>query len=136
MVFPANPLESVLARLRAGSASADDLLTALANNPLWVPLPAGTDPQGTTQLPVMLLDNAPYVAVYTSHEQYLRGAGEQTHMVLDGKELAAVMADELGLAVNLGAECGLPVRPGGVHTLRGGSRTVKQGSGVRLGQPA
>jgi hypothetical protein len=63
MPFPANPLEATLAGVRNGTASADQLLEALGANPLWVPLPAGADPQGDTQLPIMVLDGRPYVAV-------------------------------------------------------------------------
>jgi hypothetical protein len=116
--------------------SADQLLQAVAANTLWVPLPGGADPQGNTQLPVMVLDGEPYVAVYTSAEQYARGAGAQAHMELTGSELAGLMADELGLAINPGAELGLPVRPDGVRTLRGGRKTVPAGARLRLGAPA
>jgi hypothetical protein len=136
MPFPANPLEATLAGVRDGTASADQLLEALGANPLWVPLPAGADPQGHTQLPIMVLDGRPYVAVYTSAEQYARGAGAQAHMELDGKELAGLMADELGLAVNPGAELGLPIRADGIRVLRGGQRKVPAGGRLRLGAPA
>lgn len=136
MSFPANPLEATLAGVRAGTSSAQQLLAALGTNPLWVPLPAGADPQGHTQLPVIVLDDRPYVAVYTSAEQYARGAGAQAHMELAGKDLAALMAEELGLAVNPGAELGLPVNADGVRVLRGGQRTVPAGGRLRLGVPA
>jgi hypothetical protein len=136
MPFPANPLETALAGLRAGTVSADQLLEALGSNPLWVPLPAGADPRGEAQLPVMVLDGRPYVAAYTSAEQYARGAGAQAHMELAGKQLAGLMADELGLAVNPGAELGLPVHTDGVRTIRGGRRDVPAGSRMRLGAPA
>jgi len=136
MPFPANPLETALAGLRAGTVSADQLLEALESNPLWVPLPAGPDPQGTIRLPVILLDGQPYVAAYTSAEQYARGAGVQAHMELAGKQLAGLMADELGLAVNPDAELGLPVHSDGVRTIRGGQRKVPAGARLRLGAPA
>lgn len=124
-----NPLEGVLAGLRAGTATPDQLLEALAGNTLWVPLPGGLGSDGQARLPVMVLDGSPYVAAYTSAEQYARGAGTQPHMELTGKELAALMADELGLAVNPGADLGLPVRADGVRVIRGEHRTV------RLGEP-
>jgi SseB protein C-terminal domain/SseB protein N-terminal domain len=135
MAFPDNQLEAVLADLRAGTGSADQLLRALADNELWVPLPGGAS-NGQAQLPVMVLDGAPYVAVYTSQSQYARGAGEQTHMVLRGRELAGMMAEDLGLAVNPGGEVGLPVRPEGVRSMREGRRTVRAGERLRLGEPA
>jgi hypothetical protein len=138
MAFPSNALESALAGLRAGTGSPDGLLQALAENELWVPLPAGA-PEGdqSAQLPIMVLDDGqPYVAVYSSAEQFGRGAGDQAHMVLRGRELAAMMAESLGVAVNAGAEAGLPVRAEGVAALRGGRRTAPAGQRVRLGHPA
>ncbi|MCO8277509.1 enhanced serine sensitivity protein SseB [Actinoplanes sp. TRM 88003] len=135
-MFPANPLEEALAGARAGRLAPEQLLQAIAANPLWVPLPAGSGPEGQTQLPVMVLEGRPYVAAYTSAEQYARGAGDQAHMELPGRQLAGLMADELGLAVNPGAELGLPVRADGVRTIRGGVTTVRAGARLRLGQPA
>lgn len=134
-MFPANPLEEALAGTRAGRVSADQLLAALAAHPLWVPLPGGAGPDGQARLPVMVLDGRPFVAAYTSGEQYARGAGDQAHMELTGRQLAALMAGELGLAVNPGAELGLPVTADGVRTIRG-DRTVPAGARLRLGQPA
>jgi SseB protein C-terminal domain/SseB protein N-terminal domain len=136
MPFPANPLEVALAGVRAGTTSADELLDALGANPLWVPLPSGVDAQGQAELPVMILDSRPHVAVYTSAEQYSRGAGGQAHMEMTGRQLADLMADELGLAVNPGAELGLPVNQDGVRVLRGGRKRVAAGTRVRLGDPA
>jgi hypothetical protein len=136
MAFPANRLESVLADMRAGSGSADQLLQALADSELWVPLPGGTGDDGEVRLPVTIVDEQPYVVVYTSDEQYARGAGQHAHMVLGGRELAEILADELGLAVNPGGEAGLPIRPEGVRSLRSGQRTIRAGEQVRLGAPA
>jgi hypothetical protein len=136
MPFPANALEAALVGARAGSVDADQLLSELAGNPLWVPLPGGADAPGQARLPVLVLDDRPYVAAYTSAEQYARGAGDQAHMELTGRELAGIMSDELGLAVNPGAEHGLPVHADGVRVIRGGRRTVPAGARMRLGQPA
>ncbi|MEV4350733.1 enhanced serine sensitivity protein SseB [Actinoplanes sp. NPDC049596] len=135
MPFPANPLETALAGARAGDTSSEQLLAALADQPLWVPLPGGADPAGPTRLPVMALDGRPFVAVYTSAEQYARGAGAQPHMEITGRKLAELMAAELGLAVNPGAELGLPVNPEGVQVIRGGRRQVPAGARLRLGEP-
>jgi hypothetical protein len=135
MAFPANNVESVLGGLRAGIGTPDQLLRALADNELWVPLPGGTT-GGQAQLPIMLIEGRPYVAVYTSQEQYSRGAGEQTHMVIRGRELAGMLAEELGLAVNPGGEVGLPVRLEGVRAMRGGEQKVRTGQNIRLGHPA
>ncbi|GAA2558476.1 enhanced serine sensitivity protein SseB [Winogradskya consettensis] len=135
MPFPANPLESVLAGARSGAATPDQLLHALRDNQLWVPLPGGADAQGNTQLPVLVIEESPYVAAYTSAEQLTRAAADTAHMVLTGRELAALMAPQLGLAVNPGGEIGLPIHPGGVDVLRGESRQVPAGRRMRLGDP-
>ncbi|GAA1823782.1 enhanced serine sensitivity protein SseB [Planosporangium flavigriseum] len=136
MAFPANRLESALASLRAGAGSVDQLLQALADSQLWVPLPDGVAEGAQARLPVMVIDEQPYVVVYTSAEQYARGAGQQAHMVISGRELAGILAEMLGLAVNPGAEAGLPIRPEGVRYLRGGRRTIPAGQQIRLGDPA
>jgi hypothetical protein len=134
MAFPANVLEQTLAGARAGQATTDQLTSALAENPLWVPLPRGLTGDGQGNLRILLIDEQPYVAVYTSDEQFARGAGELPHTVLSGRELAALMAPELGLAINPGGELGLPLRPEGVRRLRGGA--VPAGTQIRIGAPA
>jgi hypothetical protein len=136
MPFPANALEAALAATRAGAATADQLLDALAVNTLWVPLPAGAGNDGQAQLPIMVLDGRPYVAAYTSGEQFAKGAGALAYMELTGRQLAETMAEELGLAVNPGAELGLPVNADGVRTLRDGRKKVPAGARIRLGEPA
>ena len=137
MVFPANPVEIALAEVRAGRAPAERLLRALADGELWVPLAGAPGAGGETPLPVVVLDGQPYVAVYTSAEQYGYGAGDQAHMVMTGRTLAGQLTDELGLAVNPGCAVGVPVRPEGVLAIRGGrAHTVRGGQRVRLGDPA
>jgi hypothetical protein len=135
MAFPANQLESVLAGARSGTVTAEQLLHALRDNDLWVPLPAGASPDGNATLPVMALPDGPYVAAYTSAEQLTRAAAGQAHMVLTGQKLAALMSPELGLAVNPGGEIGLPIRASGVDTIRGQTRRVTAGARMRLGLP-
>jgi hypothetical protein len=84
----------------------------------------------------MTLDGQPYVAVYTSAEQYAHGAGQLSRMVIPGRELAGMLDERLGLAVNPGCDVGLPVRPEGVRSMRGGRITIPAGQQIRLGQPA
>lgn len=55
-------------------------------------------------------------------------------MVLTGRELADLLAPELGIAINPGAGLGLPLNPEGVRRLRGGA--VPTGTRMRLGAPA
>ncbi|GAA2713860.1 enhanced serine sensitivity protein SseB C-terminal domain-containing protein [Actinoplanes palleronii] len=135
MTFPANTLESVLADTRAGTATGEQLLHALRENDLWVPLPAGAQPGGDATLPIMTLPDGPYVAVFTSAEQFGLAASGEAHMVLPGRELAALLSPELGLAVNPGGAIGLPIRASGVDEIRGGERRVAAGSRMRLGLP-
>lgn len=136
MPFPANDVEVALSRLRAGQGTADELLAVLADGELWLPLPAGEPVDDEIQLPVVAMDGQPLVVVYTSAEQYARGAGEGTHAVLRGRDLAERLPAELGLAVNPGGEFGLPIRPVGVRAMSGGAHTLRAGQQVRLGLPA
>ncbi|MGC1210937.1 MAG: enhanced serine sensitivity protein SseB C-terminal domain-containing protein [Micromonospora sp.] len=135
MPFPANEVEVALSRLRAGEGTADELLAALADGDLWLPLPAGTPVDDEIQLPIVAMDGQPLVVVYTSAEQYARGAGDGTHAVLRGRDLAERLPAELGLAVNPGGEYGLPIRPVGVRAMSGGAHTLRAGQQVRLGVP-
>ncbi|MGC5021702.1 enhanced serine sensitivity protein SseB C-terminal domain-containing protein [Micromonospora sp. DT47] len=136
MPFPANDVETALSRLRAGQGSPDELLAALADGELWLSLPAGAPADDEIQLPIVAMDGHPLVVVYTSAEQYARGAGEGTHAVMRGRDLADRLPAELGLAVNPGGEYGLPIRPVGVRAMSGGAHTLRAGQQVRLGLPA
>jgi hypothetical protein len=126
-----------LAAARDGDLSGEQLLEILAGQDVWVPLPGGTgEPgNGSAALPVMLIDGGKYVPVYTSAEEFSRGAGDVPYMVSPLRGLARELPPELGIAVNPGGAVGLPVRPAGVDALRGPRSTAPQGDKVRLGQP-
>ena len=126
MTFPANPVEAALQELRDGKGSPDEVLRALADGDLWVALPEGAD-AGNARLPIVMLDDKPYVVVFTSEAQYGRSGPTGEYMVVNGRVLAGQLAPELGL----------PVNPAGLRRIRGGEGdTVPKGTPIRLGRPA
>lgn len=137
MTTDANAAVRALAAAREGNLSDEQLLETLAGHDVWVPLPGGTAEarSGTATPPVMLIDGAKYVPVYTSADEFSRGAGNMPHMVSPLRELARELPAELGIAVNPGGTVGLPIQPAGVDTLRGFRSTAPAGGKVRLGQP-
>jgi hypothetical protein len=135
MTFPSNAAEEVLMALRTGQVDGNSLLEALAQADLWVPLPAGaSDGEGT--LPIMVIEDAAYVAVYTSEEQFRRGAGNMGYAVTPGGDFARSLSPELGLAVNPGGDVGLPIHAAAMSVIRGEGSTVPSGTHIRLGEPA
>jgi hypothetical protein len=133
--FPNNAVEQTLAAARAGQVTDQRLLASLAEAELWVPLPAGAA-EGETALPIMVIDDAKYVAVYTSEEQFKRCAGKYSAAVTPGRAFARTLPPELGIAVNPGGEAGLPIHPSGVQVIRGEESPVAAGTEIRLGEPA
>jgi hypothetical protein len=134
-MFPVNDLEEALKAARAGSIPSGEILKVLAKSDLWVPLPNSVGNDEGTPLPVMSIDEHPYVVVYTSAEQLRQNAGDVAHAVIGARELANTLPEELGLAINPGGEIGLPIHPPGVQILRGGQKTVRAGESIRLGEP-
>jgi hypothetical protein len=113
-MFPTNTLETTLLHVRRGQSPPDALLTALADQPVWVPLPIDGP------LPLTTIDGYPYVTVYTSAEQLARaGAGNRRQIRLTGRQLAERIPDDLGFAVNPGSASSLPVAAEGINRIRG-----------------
>jgi hypothetical protein len=135
VTFPSNAVEKVLMALRIGQVEGDSLLEALAKADLWVPLPAGAS-NGQGALPIMVIEDAPYVAVYTSEEQFRRGAGNMGCAVTPGGDFARSLPPELGLAVNPGGDVGLPIHAAAMPLIRGEGSTVPSGTQIMLGEPA
>jgi hypothetical protein len=133
--FPSNAVEQALLEARAGEGPDQRLLDSLAEADLWVPLPAG-ESEGQTALPVMVIDDEKYVAVYTSEEQFKLCAGTYSAAVTPGRAFAQSLPPELGLAVNPGGEVGLPINPTGVQAIRGEEGMVDAGTQIFLGEPA
>jgi hypothetical protein len=132
--FPNNPVEETLVAAKAGQVAGDRVVDVLADADLWVPLPRGaTDTQGA--LPIMIIDEAKYVAVYTSEEQFKRCAGDMSYAVAPGRAFVQTLPPELGLAVNPGGEVGLPIPPAALQAMRD-EEGVAAGTRVMLGEPA
>lgn len=147
MPFPSNAVEETLAAARAGQVPDERLLESLAEAELWVPLPGGAaaeEPSGEStgqlKLPIMVIDDAKYVVVYTSEEQFKRCAGDLSAAVTPGRAFARTLPPELGIAVNPGGEVGLPVPPSSVQAIRGEAageeESVPAGAQIMLGEPA
>ncbi|MBV9026669.1 MAG: enhanced serine sensitivity protein SseB C-terminal domain-containing protein [Streptomycetaceae bacterium] len=134
-MLPINNLEESLKAAHAGSIPSGEILKVLAESELWIPLPNPVGNDERTPLPIMSIDERPYVVAYTSAEQLRQNAGDVAHAVIGARELANTIPEELGLAINPGGEIGLPIHPPGVQILRGGRKTVKAGESIRLGEP-
>ncbi|MEV4274505.1 enhanced serine sensitivity protein SseB C-terminal domain-containing protein [Actinoplanes xinjiangensis] len=112
-MFPANTLETTLLHVRRGQSPPEALLSALADQPVWVPLPAGGP------LPLTTIGGHPYVTVYTSAEQLARaGAGSRRQIRLTGRQLAERLPVDLGFAVNPGSASSLPVTAESIARIR------------------
>jgi hypothetical protein len=113
-MFPSNTLETTLLHVRRGQSPPEALLSALADQPVWVPLPTGGP------LPLTTIDGLTYVTVYTSAEQLARsGAGNRTQIRLTGRQLAERIPVDLGFAVNPGSASGVPVAAENINRIRG-----------------
>ena len=135
MSFPSNAVEEALVAAQAGQGSGDRVLETLADADLWVPLPRGaTDTQGA--LPIMVIDEVKYVAVYTSEEQFKQCAGEMSYAVAPGRAFVQTLPPELGLALNPGGNGGLPVPAAALQGMRGDEDMAAAGTRVMLGEPA
>jgi hypothetical protein len=112
-MFPTNTLETTLLHVRRGQSPPEALLSALADQPVWVPLPAGGP------LPLTTIGGHPYVTVYTSAEQLARaGAGNRRQIRLTGRQLAERLPVDLGFAVNPGSASSLPVTAESIARIR------------------
>jgi hypothetical protein len=133
-LFPANTLETTLLHVRRGESPPEALLAALADHPVWVPLPSGPEGDGGGQLPVTTIGGEPYVIVYTSAEQPAKaGASNRKQIRLTGRQLAERIPAELGFVVNPGSAAAVPVAADRVRRLRGIHPDA--GSRILLGVP-
>ncbi|GAA1582093.1 enhanced serine sensitivity protein SseB C-terminal domain-containing protein [Actinoplanes couchii] len=128
MPFPDNALEAVLLDVWRGMVSPEALLVAVADHPVWVPLPDQGPP------PVLLIDAEPYVAVFTSVEQLtVAGAGDLQRLRIDGRRLSLRTGKGTGFAVNPGCRVGMPLPAVAVDRLR--AERPAPGRRVRLDIP-
>lgn len=102
-----------------------DLLDALSQGKLWVPLPADgrpvTDGSAVT-LPTVTYLGSEFVPAYTSPGRMLAAAAEPApgpppHLVVRAADLARLLPAELGIALNPGPGESVPVYPEGVAYL-------------------
>lgn len=147
-------VEQVLAAAVKDPGRLDDLLGELTRARLWVPLPAsGAVTDGSAvALPTVTYLGAEFVPCFTSLQRLSdwpedpeAASGRQRsddapdvvpHIVVPALALARQLPDELGLAVNPGAEASVPIYPEGVRYLAaaqpGGSQAAPS---VRVGDP-
>ncbi|MEU9073246.1 enhanced serine sensitivity protein SseB C-terminal domain-containing protein [Kitasatospora sp. NPDC004745] len=121
--WPANELEQVLTAALGDPGATPRVIEVLARSQVWIPLPAGGDPQGQSlDLPTVELAGDPYVPVFSSQEVFLQQAPGMAFAVAPAWEFARGLPLGVGIAVNPEAAVGIPVPPQGVAELRRGPR--------------
>jgi len=127
--FPANPVEQALLRVLEDEREGPDdtaadaaFLEALGAGRVWVPVPGGSghrEEDGAVALPSLELHGSVFIPVFTSREQYDQRSADIPCAVLDVRDLAQVLPEGVGLAVNPGNASGLPVPSEAVPALVG-----------------
>ncbi|NUU23412.1 MAG: enhanced serine sensitivity protein SseB [Streptomycetaceae bacterium] len=136
MAFPANDVERCLAAAMHDASRTAELIEALAEAEVWVPLPAGGGPHDSElTLPTTEIDGAPYVPVFSSEEQFRRVAGPMAFTVAPVREFARGLPPHVGMAVNPGGEVGIPIPPQGVMELARVPGAGPMGARVTLSEP-
>ncbi|MGW6912229.1 enhanced serine sensitivity protein SseB [Kitasatospora sp. NPDC054939] len=121
--WPSNELEQVLTAALGDPGATPRVIEVLARSQVWIPLPAGADPQGQgLDLPTIELAGAPYVPVFSSQEVFLQQAPGMAFAIAPAWEFARGLPLGVGIAVNPQAPVGIPVPPEGVAELRRGPR--------------
>ncbi|GAA2778211.1 enhanced serine sensitivity protein SseB C-terminal domain-containing protein [Kitasatospora sp. CM 4170] len=121
--WPANELEQVLTAALGDPGATPRVIEVLARSQVWIPLPAGADPQGQAlDLPTIELAGDPYVPVFSSQEVFLQQAPGMPFAIAPVWEFARGLPLGVGIAVNPEAAVGIPVPPQGVAELRRGPR--------------
>ncbi|WP_052390923.1 enhanced serine sensitivity protein SseB C-terminal domain-containing protein [Streptomyces sp. NRRL B-24484] len=141
--WPSNELEQVLTAALGDPGATPRVIEVLARSQVWIPLPAGADPQGTSlDLPTIELAGTPYVPVFSSQEQFLLHAPGMPFAIAPVWEFARGLPLGIGIAVNPEAPVGIPVPPEGVGELRRGPQddrtpgaAASEGAAVALREP-
>ncbi|WP_406203261.1 enhanced serine sensitivity protein SseB [Kitasatospora sp. NBC_01560] len=134
--WPANELEQVLTAALGDPGATPRVFEVLARSHVWVPLPAGADPQGQAlNLPTVELAGEPYVPVFSSQEVFLQQAPGMAFAVAPVWEFARGLPLGVGIAVNPEAAVGIPVPPQGVAELRRGPREDRWAAAEEAGGP-
>ncbi|WP_240137271.1 enhanced serine sensitivity protein SseB [Streptomyces sp. MUM 178J] len=139
--WPGNELEETLAASVGNPAAGPRLVEVLARSHVWVPLPNGGGPDSPSlDLPIVEVDGAAYVPVFSSEQQFLQCAGaHMSFTVAPARDFARGLPPQLGIAVNPGGAVGMPLPPPAVAELCGPGRTSPDapvtGGRVRLFEP-
>ena len=137
MGFPENDVESVLLRASRQQADGAELLAALAAAELLVPVagPASAEDPTRMRLPAFEDRGRRYVPVFTSPAQLELSGHGGGYLRLRGQELATMVDQATGLAVNVGGDVGLPISPEQVRAMTAPA-SLQAGQVVQLGEPA
>ncbi|PRX92509.1 SseB family protein [Allonocardiopsis opalescens] len=121
MAFPANDVERALAEVLEDTATTPGFLATLRSNELVVPLPegAGVQSDGSVALPVLTHDDASFVPVFTSEEQLAQLDSSLAYTTVPARELAGMLPEGVGLAVNPGATATVPIPAENVWAIAG-----------------
>ncbi|MEU8133040.1 enhanced serine sensitivity protein SseB [Streptodolium elevatio] len=137
VAFPANHVERCLVAAMQDPSRTGELIDALAEAEVWVPLPAGGGPHDAElTLPTTEIAGAPFVPVFSSEEQFRRVAGPMAFTVAPVREFARGLPPHVGMAVNPGGEVGIPIPPDGVLELARVPGAGATGARVTLIEPA
>ena len=136
MSFPATPFEVQLLDAYNGKGDLDDLLSALMDSEVWIPLGSPAEVGRNTSVPVVVLDGAQLVPVYTSREQVEKAEPGAHLMNPPLREFVKALPEHVGRAVNPGGDYGMPVHAETLRQLRGDLTTIEAGTTVRIGEPA
>ncbi|HEX8497970.1 MAG TPA: enhanced serine sensitivity protein SseB C-terminal domain-containing protein [Actinomycetales bacterium] len=134
MTFPANDLEVALQRAFDQQVPVATFVAALLQDVVWVPLVE--QPDGTQTMPTITMDEQSLLPVFTSEEQLQRGAPDAPRARPAVRELLGVLPADVGFAVNVGGDVGLPIHAPALRHPGGGPTTVPAGTAIRIGEPA
>ncbi|MFE3098121.1 enhanced serine sensitivity protein SseB [Streptomyces sp. NPDC059248] len=139
--WPVNELEETLAASLGNPGAGARLVEVLGRSRIWVPLPNGGGPESRDlDLPMIELDGAAYVPVFSSQEQYRACVGDHVaYTIAPAREFARGLPPQVGIAVNPGGSVGVPLPPPAVAELCRTGHTPLDGPAgggrVRLYEP-
>ncbi|MFF2720379.1 enhanced serine sensitivity protein SseB [Streptomyces sp. NPDC058011] len=127
--WPANELEEVLTASLGVADAGGRLVEVLGRSSVWVPLPNGGSPASSDlDLPMMDIDGAAYVPVFSSEGQFLSCVGSRmSFAVAPARDFARGLPPQVGIAVNPGGAVGIPLPPPAVAELCRAGRTALDG---------
>ncbi|MGV9313852.1 enhanced serine sensitivity protein SseB [Streptomyces sp. NPDC003691] len=139
--WPVNELEQTLAAAVGDPAAGARLVEVLGRSRVWIPLPNGGGPDSRElDLPMVEIDGAAYVPVFSSEEQYRACVGDHvSYTVAPAREFARGLPPQVGIALNLDGTAGIPLPPPAVAELCRSGHTPLDGPAaggrVRLFEP-